>query len=469
MTLSDATVRAQAATLKNRIDQFLASPAYIIAVMALAAISGIFGAEAFVYTLYTAVVVYACFWGEDLLCLSPLFICCYIAPSRANNPGRNEASVFAPGHGGIYMACLAALIVISLIYRVIRDRKRFCRKYTLLPGMLLLMAAYLLSGIGSNGYTAIAGKNLLFALAQSASVLIPYLLFCGGINWEKARKDYFPWIGFCVGSVLLLQLLWVYLTGDVVQGGVIERTQIYTGWGMYNNVGGLMTMTIPFAFYLATRYRKGWIGIIVGSVYMAGILLTCSRSSILSSCAIYIVSMVLTLHYNGNRKDNTIAVIAVVGALSAVVLVFNRQFLVLFSDLLSKGLDPYGRDMIYARGLDQFKAFPVFGATFYPSDFRPWEWSTNPAFTGFFPPRWHNTIIQLMACCGGVGLLAYLFHRVQTLRLFLKQRSKEKNFIACSLLVLLLCSLFDCHFFNIGPVLLYSTALAFAENDIKTP
>ena len=459
----------QTATLKNRINQFLGSPAYIIFVVFLSCFSSIVGAEAFVYTVYTAIVVYACFWGEDLLGLTPLFICSYIAPSRANNPGRNEASVFAPGHGGIYLICLAALIVISLCYRVIRDRKHFfTRKYKLLPGMLLLLLSYLLSGIGSKGYRELALKNILFALVQGASVLIPYLLFSGGIRWEKARKDYFPWIGVCVGAHLTALLIWVYLTGDVVQGGIIERTQIFTGWGMYNNVGGLLTMTVPFAFYLASRYRRGWLGIILGSVFMAGILLTCSRSSILSGAAIYVVSMVLSLHYSGNRKENTIAVVAVIGVLSTVVLIFNRQFLVLFSDLLSKGLDPSARDLIYEEGLKLFKTAPVFGTSFYPTGFKPWEWSTNPSFTGFFPPRWHNTIVQLIACCGSVGLLAYLFHRAQTVWLFLRNRSKEKNFIACSLLVLILCAMFDCHFFNIGPVLLYSTALAFAECCEKT-
>ena len=34
-------------------------------------------------------------------------------------------------------------------------------------------------------------------------------------------------------------------------------------------------------------------------------------------------------------------------------------------------------------------------------------------------------------------------------------------------IVLLVCSLLDCHFFNLGPVLLYSMGLAFAENCIE--
>ena len=45
----------------------------------------------------------------------------------------------------------------------------------------------------------------------------------------------------------------------------------------------------------------------------------------------------------------------------------------------------------------------------------------------------------------------------------------EKSFIGLSILVLLLTSLLDCHFFNIGPVLFYSMALAFAEKINEEP
>ena len=39
----------------------------------------------------------------------------------------------------------------------------------------------------------------------------------------------------------------------------------------------------------------------------------------------------------------------------------------------------------------------------------------------------------------------------------------EHTFLAISLGVLLGTALLDCHFFNVGPVLFYSMALAFAE------
>ena len=85
------------------------------------------------------------------------------------------------------------------------------------------------------------------------------------------------------------------------------------------------------------------------------------------------------------------------------------------------------------------------------------------SFSGIFPPRWHNTVIQLLASTGVVGLGCYTYHRIDTVRMFLKNRTTENTYLALSIAVLLLTSLLDCHFFNFGPVLFYSIALAFFE------
>ena len=61
-------------------------------------------------------------------------------------------------------------------------------------------------------------------------------------------------------------------------------------------------------------------------------------------------------------------------------------------------------------------------------------------------------------------MLAYIFHRYQTIKLFVKKPTLEKTFIALSLVIFLSTSLLDCHFFNIGPTMFYSLALLFAEN-----
>lgn len=445
-------------------DRYLASPAYILTVMLLAGISNILACELLVYTIFVAVAVYICLRGQDLLPLTPLICACYIAPSVINNPGRNPNSVFSPDRGGVYLLALAILLAAALIFRLVRHRRTFFSgNHRLLKGMLLLFVSYLLSGIGSDAYPDWLIGNLFFATLQGCAILLPYWLICCGVNWTTARRDYFAWVGFGAGCLLLVEILWIYCTGGVIVNGVIDRSNIYTGWGIHNNIGGMLAMMIPFAFYLATRYRKGWIGTVAGSAFLIGVIMTCSRSSILVGTAIYIVCILLMLYYARNRRGNTIALVTVICALALTVTVFRQELLHLFSKLLQHGMDPSHRDVIYWEGLKLFWEYPAFGGSFFSPGYTPWAWSSDE-FSAFFPPRWHNTVVQLLASCGAVGMGAYLLHRVQTLGLFLQNRSRERVFIGCSVAALLICSLFDCHMFNIGPALVYSMALAFAEH-----
>ena len=126
----------------------------------------------------------------------------------------------------------------------------------------------------------------------------------------------------------------------------------------------------------------------------------------------------------------------------------------------------------YGEGLKVFLQYPFFGESFFHESFSPDAFSIVTAFSNFFPARWHNTIIQLLASCGICGLGAYLFHRIQTLRLFFTKRSILKTFIGVGVILLLLMSLLDCHLFNLGPAFFYAICLLFAEQtpaDEKRP
>ncbi len=449
---------------RNRLNRFLNTPYYIICMMLAGLLGNLLSLELVTFTVYVAVGVYVCVATDDLLPMTPLFLYCYITPSRQNNPGLSATSSFASGLGGIWLASISGLLVLAMVYFVIRHRKRyFVRKQALLLGMLILSGAYMLSGIGSTAYPDSLGQNLLFSFMQAVALTAPYFLLRGGIRWGTVRGDYLAWIGMCSGFMLLSQILQCYLFSHVVVDGVIHRTLIYSGWGMYNNIGTMLAIAIPFPFYLSTRHRKGWIGILIASVFLFGIVMTCSRNSLIFGVAVFLICTVLTLLYSHNRKYNLITLTAVFGTTTVLLVIFHRQILNLFSELISMGLDPSSRDDIYVEGLKLFSKWPVFGASFFSPEFLPWDFSRLESFSGFIPPRWHNTFVQLLASCGLVGMGAYLFHRFQTIRLFLKCRSMEQIFITVSLITLLLSSLLDCHFFNLGPCLYYSAALAFVE------
>lgn len=449
-------------------DNFLYKPAYFFLIGALTVFANVFGAELFTYTCFVLLFLYLCVWGRDLLPALPMAICSYIAPSRGNNPGLSDESIFSPGAGSSYLIVLASLLVIGVIYRLIRDkalgRAAFwkCQR-KLLPGILALFLGYLLSGIGSSQWENVSTQNLLFAFIQGVSVLLPYFLLTGLVKWDEAPKAYLAWTGMCMGFVLLAELVNVYIQFDVIEEGIINRRMIYSGWGHYNNMGALLAMMIPFPFFLTGKGKHASVFYIIGLLFLVGVIFTCSRGSILFGVMTYGASYLASLVHSRNARSNLVIHICTILLVIAVYIFFYDRILNLFQMMIEQQLDSAGRVTGYIEGWKQFTQFPIFGGTFYPIDYDLYSWSVSAEFVAFFPPRWHNTIVQLLASCGIVGFAAYVFHRFQTAALFFKRFSTKKLFALISMLTLLGTSLLDCHFFNVGPVLFYSMMLAFVE------
>ena len=450
-------------------DRWLRSPWYVLTLAALTVISNLLGLDLWINSLFMGLGIFVSLFSNDLLPLMPIFILCYVAPSRENNPGRYSGSVFYPLNGGIYLGILLALFTGCLVWRLVKDpelggKKFLHTKRRLLPSMLFLGASYLLSGIGMDEYFSILRQNLVFALIQCFAVIALYWLFTGSVRWEQAPRGYLAWTGLAVGFVVLAQLAENYLSGRIFVEGTIDRELIATGWGMHNNVGLMMAMMMPFAFYLATKSKKAWLFNLLGTVLFLGTVLSCSRGSMFMAGLAYCLCAFLLLKNPDSRRKNLKIYLIALGAVMIAVAVLAPKLLKVFRLFISQLDNISKRDSLLYYGICQFLSEPVFGGSFFPQgSFIPWDWANLDSFSSFFPPRWHNTLVQMLASCGTVGITAYLIHRWQTIQLFWKRRSTEHTFLVISLGVLLCASLLDCHFFNVGPVLFYSMALAFAE------
>ena len=459
--------RLRALPFVGPVDRFLYSPGYFILIGFLTVIANAFAVEMQIYACFVAIALYLSFFGRDYLPLMPIIICCYIAPAGKNNPGISEGSIFY-GSSGVFLLILAGLFVISLMIRLALDpqigRKAFfAAKRRLLPGILALGAAYLLAGAGSGHYFDHGYGNLLFAAIQFLSIFLLYFLYTGAVRWDEAPKEYMAWTGICIGFVLLAEIAVIYLTKSVLVDGTLQRLLIYTGWGNYNNIGALLTMMIPFAFQLGCAKKHSWIYYLWATLFVIGVFLTCSRTSLLFAAVIYCVSSLAVAFKSRSRRAGIIANAVVLGIAALTVVIFHQQVWSFLHSLFANRLSITDRLNGYLKGIEQFLEYPLFGGSFFPIDYDLFEWSSVDAFTSFFPPRWHNTVIQLAASCGVVGLIAYGYHRWQTVRLICKAPSVENLYIGLSVAALLLTSLMDCHFFNVGPTLFYAMALAFME------
>jgi O-antigen ligase len=461
--------------LKERFDRFLYSPFNILVWAIIAAFTFVYSRELVFYTAVAIYGIYVIIFCHDLTPTMPQFALCYVTVSTGNNPGSSEESVFY-GQSSTFILCLAAAVVMSLIIRISFDRKIgwkafIIKRRQLLPGILILSLAYIISGIGSEHYLEYVKNNLIFALIQALSICLLYFVFSATIDWENFNVDYFAYIELITGFVVLFELIWVYFTSDVIVDGEIARFKILTGWGVYNNIGAMIAIAIPFAFYLACRKKHGGFYLILAIFFMIGVIFSCSRASIVCASISFLISFVYTFIKANNKKEFRIFSIIIFVALAIFLFLYHDTAKAIFEkvpqivDVIDGKivLNDSSRLDIYTEGWKAFLKKPIFGQSFYSIDYELSEFSTIDKFSSLFPPRWHNTFIQLLASCGAVGLGAYLFHRYQTVRLFIKRRSVANVYIGIFILTLLCLSLLDCHFFNVGPVLVYSMALAVME------
>ena len=434
-----------------------------------------FSLELEFYTFVMLYTIYVGIFAEDFKPLMPLFILCYVTPSKNNNPGMSTEGLFY-GSTGTYLITVVSVCISVLLLRIVLDpkmglRRLFTTKRALLPGMLALGASYLLSGILHPQYAEYAKGNLIFAAIQFASVFLLYFIFSATINWDSFDFNYFASIGLVVGLVVAAEVGITYLLGDIVNDGVIDRYKIQTGWGCYNNVGAIISLSIPFAFYFASRKSENAIFLFVACFLFIATMFTCSRGSFLGAIFAFITSFIYTFIKTENKKEFRISSLFIPITLFAGALIFREKLLEIFRDVPdiftndenSFAVGDSGRLGYYKSGLQVFLRNPIFGQSFYPIECELYSFSIVSDFVSFFPPRWHNTIIQMMASCGTVGIVAYAYHRFSTLKLYCKKRTKANTYLFFCLGTLVGMSLLDCHFFNVGPVLFYSMALAVAE------
>lgn len=455
----------------RKITDFMDTPRFVMLAGGLTAAANLLGAELIVYTLFILTGCFLALFGRDFKSLLILVVCSYIAPSAKNNPGRQAASVFYPGHGGIYLMLLFAAFLGCMLYRLLKDpqlgKKNLLHcKRSLLRGMLILGAGYVLAGAFSGRYFEHGIMNLVFAVMQFLSVTLIYWLFSATIRWDKVQPDYLAWVGLVVGLTVCAETVSLFITNHVIQNGTIRTALIYTGWGNANNIGCMIAMMVPFAVYLGRKTGKAWLFSILAAVMAIFVCLTCSRASIIAVVVIYIASVIVVLKGISNKTAKK-AFLLFNGIIALILLIlsiiFHQRLILMFQELLSRGINPRDRQFIYPEGIRTFLRYPIFGESFYPSSDVIFQWSYLPTMRAILPARWHNTVIQLLASCGIVGLLCYSFHRWETIRLFWKKRNTSTIFTGLVIAALLLMSLLDCHFFNIGPTLFYSAALAYAE------
>lgn len=449
----------------NFISNFFRSYYYLGLIAILTLLSGLLGLELLTYAIVMAFCLISLFLADDGSAMIAPFFFMYLSFSRKNNDivhGGIDNSLFGDPSFvktfTILMIILGSSLLIRLIFSLII--KKGYKRPKLLFGLIALGIAYMLGGLFSDYYNH---KTVLFGLYQIISILVPYILIYFTVDKTKLKKDYIPVALLILGFITIGYVIQMYyIAGFDFENLTTIRGTLYTGWGWYNNVGLQLVFAMSGALYFVLKYKKnGPIFIFLSTIFYIFVGLTQSRGCIVGGGFVYLLSVILSITNvkKKYRMINGLSWSLIVALIGLFYIIFKREFMIIFDDIISSLFKDNiqdissGRISIWKDGLNQFKSNPIFGIGFLDS--------TAPTFS-FLPARYHDTVVQLLASTGLVGLLAYIYHRYETIRLLW-----NKNPLAISLLVLLvgleISSIFDCHFFNIGPTIQYGVLFALFE------
>ncbi|MDE6667053.1 MAG: O-antigen ligase family protein [Clostridia bacterium] len=357
----------------------------------------------------------------------------------------------------VQMIVIAALVIAALLYRLILSCVK--RKFHFTPvffGICTLCVAFLLNGLGSEYSTP---NNLLFGFVMSALILGFFAAVKDNIVTDKKFYEKIAYGFMALSILLIIELIVAYATYDnLFASGTINRYELFFGWGGYNHYGLWIVMCLPSALYLAGIKKHGYLFTAYSFIIFAASMLCCSRQAMIVAAIIYPVCLIILL-VKGKYRIPNLCITAVAVAIGIILIcIFREKFVAavkaVFENVFVNGeLNGSGRWNLWKEAMHYFEDYPLFGAGFYID----YSYAMNAVF---LPATCHNTILEIMATCGIVGLAAYLLHRVQTVICFFKNVTIERTLIALTTLVVILMSLLDMHIFNIFPTIIYACLIA---------
>ena len=453
---------------------FLNGKAFPPLYAALVLLSSLTGLEFLVYGFTVAVVLFVCLFAEDTKPLIVPVVMIVYSTSWKHTPQPPYRSAFLndPAVLSAIMA-LGAVAVAAMLFRLIvfRRKRNFMTAPTRLKGGLIaLAAALILNGSFFADYT---GKDFFLGILIALSFVAVYLFLYNTCGWNRQTGCYFAYVVGLTSVVILLQVAKLLLIGHLgtpqgdmsvfTEDGSINKDLMIAGWGMSNNIGGMLAMFMPVWLYFAYRMRHGWIFYILAFMQTGAIAFTLSRSSLLvGGVMLFAGAVLLSCVRSPRRSFFRVFNIAVIVCVLLFCIVFSEKIKEVFAVIFERGFSDSNRFRIWMNGLLNFLKAPFFGVGFYESfgvDINIENW--------IFPDMYHNIVIQLLASCGTAGMLAYLYHLAQVLNLSVRKPTAERILYLSIFLMITGTSFLDNHIFHVFPALVYSASLLLWEKDVE--
>jgi hypothetical protein len=319
------------------------------------------------------------------------------------------------------------VFVVIIVIDIIKNRK-FQRLGLLFYPLLVLSVASVLTYFNApDTFTWFAG------LSQIASIFLLYVYYVNTLEKSDDLLKNVSKIFMYLGLFISLEMFVVLQQSDYDYLFVISHRMIDLGWEninivIYNNI-----LSIPLIAYLIMQYRVKLPYMIIAVINVLGIVLTLSRSSILTVGVYVIVLVPFMLIKKQKSRFSLVIQGQVLLLLFAIVMYYLEQ-----GAYISGYLDSlFSRELLYYNdrmkllvvAWDTFKEYPLFGSGGL--------YSSRYYLSDFGALNYHNTFAQV-STLGVLGILGLLYLFVEKAKLLIKNRQSFAYYLG----VIIFCTTF---------------------------
>ncbi len=360
----------------------------------------------------------------------------------------------------VFMAVLVGVMLLSVVVFFVLNRRRFTFGKQFV-GLAVGAVAFLCSGLL---YDVEAWKASIPSVSMYVLVvLFVYLFSVNGIS-KGVSKTYFAKIFMHVGIIMVLNTTAFYVFDGRPFDVLIHAKAVNFGWGISNNLGSILLLTMPLTMYLVVREDKT----VFHTVYyvfwfvaqVVALILSLSRGAVLPALIGVPACIVFTFIF-AKKKTKLFVSLAVVLLLLAGLFIWQwDKVQLVFQQYTVVGeggaIHDSGRFDLYKQAWEDFLKSPILGLS-------PFH-TIDPMAGQFFPLWYHNTVLQILVNAGIFGIIGYVLHLICTYRVLCTRKARKFNkFIFMGIFMWTIHGMLDPCYSMLSQLILFVILIVFAE------
>ena len=465
-------------SFRDRLSRFFDSGWYPALYAALCVLSGVNGKSVYVPVacMLVALIILSCFFATKRRSfIAPVLLSFYcIGVDNPDGFNANKAELLAYyDQGSFLQVCAVGVIGAAfLLARLIQMgvfRKENQGKPSFLWGILLMDAAFILNGIGSEHWKPI---NVVYGLLFAAVLTFFYFLFRGCLTGSREDREFICRITVVMSVIALFQIAIMFIRhwqagtlfafDQIKKQWNLDRNITSLGWGVATSVGGVLVLGVPAAMYLAARVRRGWLWYLVAVALTAAVLITRSRAALVAAVIFLMTGAILGCAWGENKKQNR-SITVTLAALGTGAMIAGEAagWLDLTAIAAYTRLDAIlegARWDMWSTAWEDFCSAPLLGVGFEKG-----AYAVEDRLNNVFSNMYHGIVPQFCGAMGILGVTAFGWHLFELGRAVLRRFTVEKLFFLLVPAMIITMSMADNFFFYANYQFVYCLFLALIE------